>query len=100
MSRHPASTAGWFATRPTDAPGEPRESDDDVLREVPLHFQKHAVVHDGADEIAHVVRLVRLGRHEPVERSVLAVHRIGRRAGAADRQDCSTADSSSSSRIS
>jgi len=36
----------------------------------------HFAVDDGADQIVHVVRLVRLCRHEGVERGVFTVHRV------------------------
>ena len=68
---------GDDADRPA---AQPREADDDVLREVPMHFEERAVVDDGVNQIVDVVRLVRLLRHQPVERVVFAIDRIGRRA--------------------
>ena len=52
---------------------ESREADDDVAREVALHFEKHALVDDDVNEVVNVVGLIRLTRHERVERRVLAI---------------------------
>ena len=72
MSSTPASTAGWFATTPTARP--PMRAKPTTmfcayglgdLEEVP-------VVDDGADDVLHVVRLVRLERDHRVELGHLA----------------------------
>ncbi len=77
---------------PDDAHGvtaEPREPADDVLGPVRVHFEELAVVDDTLDDALHVVRLVRAVRDDGVERRVLAVDRIGRRAhGGASRLFC------------
>ena len=58
MSSTPARCAGWLPTMPTDAPAEPRESNDDVARVALVHLEEPAVVDDELDDLAHVVRLV------------------------------------------
>ena len=57
---------------------EPREADQDVLREVRVHLEEVAIVHDRVDDVEHVVRLVRRGGDDGVERLVFAIGRIGR----------------------
>ena len=47
----PASTAGWLATMPTGAPVQARESDDNVVRVVLLHFEEVSVVDHGVDHV-------------------------------------------------
>ena len=81
---------GDDADRPA---AQPREADDDVLREVPMHFEERAVVDDRADQIVHVVRLVRL-RRAPARRARRPRDRPDRSSrAAADRRGCSTAGS-------
>ena len=93
MSSVPARCAGWFATIPTLLPAEPREADDDVLREVAVHFEERAVVGHRVHEIVHVVRLIRRLGHERVERRIFTIHRIRRLARAAHRPGCWREDS-------
>ena len=64
MSSTPARYSGWFATMPTRAAGQPREADDDVLRELRVHFHEVAGIDDLVDHLAHVVALGRVVRHD------------------------------------
>ena len=58
-------------------PAEPREAAEDVLRPELVHLEELAVVDDPVDDVAHVVRLVRVLRDDRVELGVLAVDRVG-----------------------
>ena len=58
------------------APAEPREADDEVLREVGVDLEELAVVDDAPDQLLHVVGLVRARGDEGVEGDVLAVARV------------------------
>ena len=71
MSSTPASCAGWLPTIPTDEAVEAREAADDVLRVVLVDLEELVVVDDQLDDVAHVIRLVRVVRHDRVE---LRVH--------------------------
>ena len=66
MSSTPASERGWLPTTPTMA-AEPCEAADDVLGPVLVHLEEVAVVDDAADDVVHVVRLVRVVRDQRVE---------------------------------
>ena len=44
---------------PHRPPTEPRESHQDVSREVLMHFEEIPIVDHGIDDVAHVVRLSR-----------------------------------------
>ena len=73
MSRH-AGQVGRLVGDDADGPAaQAREADDDVRRVVPVHLEEVPVVGDRVDDVVHVVRLVRRGRHERVERGVLAI---------------------------
>ena len=56
---------------------EAGEADDDVAGKVALHFQELAVIHDGTDDLIHVVCHVRIVGNNLVERIFLAVNRVG-----------------------
>ena len=90
MSSTPASTAGWLATMPTLHPAEMREAADDVAGVVGLHLVELAVVDHAADDVVHVVRLVRIVGHDVEQRLVAPVARDRSRGRAADRRGCST----------
>ena len=56
---------------------ETGETDDDVLREVALHFQKFAVVHHRSDDLIHIVGHVGVVRDDFVEYVLFAIDGIG-----------------------
>ena len=68
-----------------------REAAEDVAAVVALHFVELAVVHDAADHVVHVVRLVRIVGDDVEQRLIAAVARIGaaaaRRLGEVVRRD-------------
>jgi hypothetical protein len=69
MSRQPASTSGWLATMPTRRLAvHAREADHDVLGVVGLQLEEVAVVDHLDDQLLDVVGLVRVVRHQGVER--------------------------------
>src|ERR687897_3293340 len=49
---------------------EPRETDDEVAREMLVHFEKGAVIGDRVDQIEHVVWLIRRRRNETIQRVI------------------------------
>ena len=59
---------------------KPREADEDVPSVVLVHLEELTLVDDGANQIAHVVGLVGLLRHQVVKRRVLAIDRVPRPA--------------------
>ena len=68
-----------MATIPTETAVEPGEADDNVFREVLLHFEEIAVVDHGVDHILHVIRQIRLRGHDAVERGVGSVDWVSAR---------------------
>ena len=52
------------------------EAGDDVLRVTRLELEEVALVHDLGDQLPHVVGLVGVGRHQPVERRLDPAHRV------------------------
>ena len=74
MSSTPASARGWLPTTPIGRPFSREKPTIDVLRVVPVHLEELAVVDDVADDVAHVVWLVRVVRDDVVE---VRVHPLG-----------------------
>jgi hypothetical protein len=62
---------------PDDAAAVAREADDDVHRPTGVHFEKATFVDRATDELAHVVGLAGIFRHDLVELGDVAIHRIG-----------------------
>ena len=56
---------------------EAGKSADDVFRKIFLHFHKVAVIDNGVDNLFHVVRHVRIGRHEFVQAVIYTVDGVG-----------------------
>ena len=54
-----------------------READEDVAGVIGLQLEEVALVDDLQDQLAHVVGLVRIDRHERVEREIVALGGIG-----------------------
>jgi hypothetical protein len=64
----------------SDAPSiQPRESDDDVLGVVLLHFKEVSVVDHRVNHVFDVIGLVRQRWNHRVERSIGPIGRIGTR---------------------
>ena len=55
---------------------EMREADDDVRREILLHFHKLAVVDHAAEHVVHVVRFVRTVRDDIEQRLISTINWI------------------------
>ena len=100
MSSTPARCAGWLATMPDRSAAQPREADDEVAREVLVHLEKLSVVCDRMDQVEHVVGLVRRRRHEPIERRIFAIERVGSSARSGGGSRLLLGRNPSSSRIS
>ena len=61
------------------APPQTGETHDQVGGEPLLHLQEIPVVHDGVNDLLHIVPLCRVLRHQRVQRFVGSVRRVGRR---------------------
>ena len=79
MSSTPARTLGWLPTMPTAYPSRRAKPAHDVGGPALVHLEELAVVDHAADDVVHVVRLVRVVGNERVELGVLARRRVGRR---------------------
>ena len=62
--------------RADDVPAEARETCDHVPRVSLLNLEPRAHVHDAADDLVHVVRLLRILGYEVIERGLFSIPRI------------------------
>src|SRR2546430_4370633 len=64
---------GWLVTNDADrAAVEARKAHDEVFSIVFVDFEEKSVVNDGMDGVLDVVRLLRIGRNQGVERLIAA----------------------------
>ena len=67
----------WLIADDADRPSvKPRKAHNEVLCVVFVDFEEKSVVNDGMDSVLDVVRLLRIGRNESVERFVAASWRV------------------------
>ncbi len=76
MSSTPARICGLVGDDADGAAVQAREADDDIAREVLLHFEEVAVIDDAGDDVLDVVGLRRIGGNDGVERCVFAIDGI------------------------
>ena len=67
---------------------EPRETHDDIFREMLVDLEEIVVVGDGVNHVLDVVGLHGIGGNERIERGIGAVDGIGSRAARRRRPDC------------
>ncbi len=70
---------GLIGHNPGGPPAHTCEADDQVRREMLMNFQKRPIVYDRANEIVHVIGLIRLLWDQAVERVIFAIERIAGR---------------------